>query len=184
MQNITLCAHGITDSDQFKTNITLCAHGITDSDQFKTNITLCAHGITDSDQFKTNDLSYGSVIRQMKRWTFRPICFVLPDCMSLEQTRTNSTVQFTSRSLLNYNEKLTHVLDYGVQRLNAPAPRHSSSPAATHSHPPSVYTHCNVAMSRAVLYAVTRIARHAEPRAGVASNTRDTQSGTERWWWC
>jgi len=40
-------------------------------------------------------------------------------------------------------------------------------------------------MSGAALYAVTRIARHAEPRAGVAlrsvaSNTRDTQSGTER----
>jgi len=31
------------------------------------NIALCADGITDSEQFKTNDLSYGSVIRQMKR---------------------------------------------------------------------------------------------------------------------
>lgn len=44
--------------------------------------------------------------------------------------RTNSTVQFASRSLLKYNEKLNHVLVYVVKTA---CPSTLSSPVATHT---------------------------------------------------
>jgi hypothetical protein len=147
------------------------------------NIALCADGVTDGGQFKTNDLSYGSVIRQMMRWTFRPICFRLPDSLSVEQTRTNSTVHFTSSVQLQTN--LCFRLRCLEVKPACPSTLLQSS-SNTHCHQASTRTLTSrcpelfCTPSRGSLVMRNRVL--ALRRA--ASNTRDTQSGTERWWWC